>query len=241
MRLRVDDVRFRIVARARPVCPAAGVAQIQRPQISLGIADHGRKKHRSRFVARHRIACACARSSGVKSIRSSGILRKLRAYAGGLVGKGCVGEVFSPGTSDCGTGRSSIGHTGCPVTRSKTYRYDSLLGKATALIAFPSDVDIGQDGRGRKIVVPDRVMHHLEMPLPLAGLQIDAHQALAEQDCRPAARRHRNPRSAIPPAGTPAPGLRPPSSGSTRRCCRWWPRNRFPRSRCRTRRGEEWC
>src|SRR3954451_5849742 len=37
---------------------------------------------------------ACARSSGVKSITSSGIRRKLRPYAGGLVGNGCVGEVF---------------------------------------------------------------------------------------------------------------------------------------------------
>ena len=28
----------------------------------------------------------------------------LREYAGGLVGNGCVGLVFSPGTSLCGTG-----------------------------------------------------------------------------------------------------------------------------------------
>src|ERR1035438_7093385 len=80
---------------------------------------------------------ACARISGVKSIRSSGILRKLRPYAGGLVGNGCVGDVFSPGTSDWGTGRSSIGQTGWPVTRSNTYKKASLLGKATALMALP--------------------------------------------------------------------------------------------------------
>jgi len=55
----------------------------------------------------------------VKSIRSLSST-PLREYAGGLVGKGCVGDVFSPGTSVCGTGRSSIGHTGCPVTRSNT-------------------------------------------------------------------------------------------------------------------------
>ena len=35
-----------------------------------------------------------------------------RPYAGGLVGNGCVGDVFSPGTSDCGTGFSSIGQIG---------------------------------------------------------------------------------------------------------------------------------
>ena len=43
-----------------------------------------------------------------------------RSNAGGLVGNGCVGCVRSPGTVDCGTGRSSIGHTGAPVRRSKT-------------------------------------------------------------------------------------------------------------------------
>ena len=39
---------------------------------------------------------------------------------GGFVGNGCVGDVCSPGTVDCGTGRSSIGHTGLPVARSNT-------------------------------------------------------------------------------------------------------------------------
>src|SRR4029077_3652768 len=85
-----------------------------------------------------RRSSACARSSGVKSMRSSGTLMKLRAYAGGLVGNGCVADSFSPGTSDCGTGRSSIGHTGWPVTRSKTYRKACLPGRATALIALPA-------------------------------------------------------------------------------------------------------
>ena len=65
-------------------------------------------------------SCACARSSGVKSIRSSGTRIMLREYAGGFVGNGRVGDVFSPGTSDCGTGRSSIGQTGTPVVRSST-------------------------------------------------------------------------------------------------------------------------
>ena len=62
---------------------------------------------------------ASARSSGVKSIRSS-TASPCRSYAAGLVGKGCVREYFSPGVSPCGTGRSSIGQIGWPVTRSKT-------------------------------------------------------------------------------------------------------------------------
>src|SRR5581483_3871105 len=91
----------------------------------------------------------CARSSGVKSIRSSTVT-VWRAYAGGFVGKGCVGEYHSPGTSPFGTGRSSIGQTGSPVTRSKTYRKASLVGKATALIALPltlMSARIGADER----------------------------------------------------------------------------------------------
>src|SRR3954462_10013723 len=54
---------------------------------------------------------ACARSSGVKSMRSS-IDTPCRSNAGGFDGNGCVGEYHSPGTSPFGTGRSSIGHTG---------------------------------------------------------------------------------------------------------------------------------
>src|SRR5579871_3577599 len=61
---------------------------------------------------------ASARSSGVKSIRSSSEGMAALPYAGGLVGIGWVGEYHSPGTSPLGTGRSSIGHMGSPVARS---------------------------------------------------------------------------------------------------------------------------
>src|SRR5215510_15237063 len=88
---------------------------------------------------------ACCRSAGVKSISSDSVTA-CRAYAGGFVGNGCVGDVFSPGTSLCGTGRSSIGHTGWPVTRSNTYRNASLLGTATALIALPLTVMSARSG-----------------------------------------------------------------------------------------------
>jgi len=45
---------------------------------------------------------------------------QLRAKFGGAVGKGCVGDSHSPGAASPGTGRSSIGKNGCPVTRSNT-------------------------------------------------------------------------------------------------------------------------
>src|SRR5215210_6947892 len=58
-----------------------------------------------------RFSSACARSAGVKSITSLSATC-VRAYGGGLVTNGCVFAVFSPGISDCGTGRSSIGQIG---------------------------------------------------------------------------------------------------------------------------------
>ena len=45
-----------------------------------------------------------------------------RPNGGGFVGNGCVGDSSSFGISDFPTGRSSIGQSGSPVTRLKTYR-----------------------------------------------------------------------------------------------------------------------
>src|SRR5436190_23845599 len=82
---------------------------------------------------------ASARSAGVKSIRSSRLV-PWRSNGAGLVGNGWVGEVLSPGTSDCGTGRSTIGQTGSPVTRSNTKVSACLVTCATALIGLPFTV-----------------------------------------------------------------------------------------------------
>src|SRR5882672_10744184 len=79
---------------------------------------------------------ASAWSSGVKLIKLSLEMPWL-SNAGGLDGNGCVGEYHSFGTSPFGTGRSSIGQMGCPVTRSNTYRNACLVGWATALIVRP--------------------------------------------------------------------------------------------------------
>ena len=64
-------------------------------------------------------------------------LSELRASGGGFSGKGCVGEVFSPGTVLCGTGRSSMPKIGSPVTRSKMNSRPILLICATAGIVLP--------------------------------------------------------------------------------------------------------
>ena len=51
---------------------------------------------------------------------------------------GWVGEYHSPGTSPAGTGCSSMGQIGSPVSRSKTYRNTCFVGWATALMVSPS-------------------------------------------------------------------------------------------------------
>src|SRR3954465_5071810 len=55
-----------------------------------------------------------ASCSGVTFVRFS-FLNEFLESGGGLTGKGCVGDVHSPGTVVCGTGRSSIPKIGSPV------------------------------------------------------------------------------------------------------------------------------
>src|SRR3954470_22338224 len=82
------------------------------PSALLTTGGRNAGPRRNRFDASR----PAALSSGVKSIRSLSIT-PLREKAGGLVGNGCVGDVFSPGTSVCGTGRSSIGKIGSAAPR----------------------------------------------------------------------------------------------------------------------------
>ena len=87
------------------------------------------------FIMRWRIVwyCSLVSSHGLMSSTVNDRLPK----AGGLVGKGCVGAEDSPATSVFGTARSSIGQSGSPVTRLKTYRNPVLPAWATAGIVRP--------------------------------------------------------------------------------------------------------
>ena len=75
----------------------------------------------------------------MKSIKSSTVT-PCRSNGAGFVGNGWVGDVCSPGVFDCGTGRSSIGHTGWPLTRSKTNANACLVTWTTARILRPFTV-----------------------------------------------------------------------------------------------------
>src|SRR5215471_7761116 len=61
------------------------------------------------FVSISRMAaCSASVANGLMSFS----VKDCRANGGGLVGNGCVVELHSPGTSDWGTGRSSMGQSG---------------------------------------------------------------------------------------------------------------------------------
>src|SRR5262249_22267765 len=69
---------------------------------------------------------SCARTAACSSAVRYGLMsfsvNDCRAKGGDAEGIGCVGDVHSPDTSVCGTGFSSMGQSGAPVARSRTYR-----------------------------------------------------------------------------------------------------------------------
>ena len=88
-----------------------------------------------------RLARIFSRSAAWSASGSSGLMsstvKLCRANGSGQVGNGCVGLACSPGTSEAGTGRSSIGQIGSPVSRFSTKRNACFVGCASALIVRP--------------------------------------------------------------------------------------------------------
>jgi hypothetical protein len=104
-----------------------------------------------------------------------------RENGSGQVGNGWVGEACSPGTSEAGTGRSSIGQTGSPVRRSKANTKPCLVGlhhRRDRLAVLGDGHQLGSVGQ---VVVPQVVVNDLEVPQPLAGARVEREQRVAEQ------------------------------------------------------------
>ena len=122
------------------------------------------------------ISRACFRSSGVKSMRSFSVT-PWSSKGAGLVGNGWVGQVFSSGVSDCGTARSSIGHTGSPGLAVEDVG-EALLGdRGHGGDLAPADRDVDEVRRVGVVVVPDVVVDHLEVPDALARLHVERDEA----------------------------------------------------------------
>ena len=113
-----------------------------------------------------------------------------------------------------------------------------MVGSATALIALPFDVDVDQHRRRGKIVVPDRVVHDLVVPLPLRRSSDRRTPGCRRTGCRPGGRRRSSPRS-----GSSTGRYTRPSSSSTVICVQTpvlplvSATSRSPTCRCRTRPG----
>ena len=101
--------------------------------------------------------------------------------ARGFTGNGCVGDACSPGTSLFGTGRSSMSKIGLPVTRLSVNISPVLLTMMTAGTVVPSRLQVDEQRRRLGVVVPDVVMHELEVPEILAGVRIDRDDRRREQ------------------------------------------------------------
>ena len=126
-RRHVQHAGLGIERRARPVGAAHRSRQLDGPlRFVRSVADDRRRREQRTdpylFDDLERL-----RTQLRREVDQIVFVTPWRSNAGGLVGNGCVGDVFSPGTVDCGTGRSSIGHTGLPFVRSSTYANDCLV------------------------------------------------------------------------------------------------------------------
>ena len=128
------EARYKRLASGSKAAPPQLAPPPQPGTTKLPCSDGGRNNGPMRTSARR--FNARSRSLGVKSIRSSS-LTPCSSNGGGQVGNGCVGDACSPSKSLFGTGRSSMGHSGVPVTRSKTYRKPTLLTCTTARTGLP--------------------------------------------------------------------------------------------------------
>ena len=240
-RLRVDRVRFRIGARARPVGAAARVADVDRAAQAAGrLAEQRRVEHPGDAVVLE-------------------VLERLRAHRRREVDQ-IVGHLQQRASVGRRLGRERLRrrrllprHVGL-LHRPLFDRPDRLAGDAIEhvekrLLARHRDrldqlavhVGVEQDRRRRHVVVPDRVMHDLEVPLALAGLQIDADDAVAEQvvagTMAAVVVRRRILDRQIDQAGFLVDrDLRPDAGVAVDR-----PRLVLPACRCRTRRAAESC
>ena len=174
----VQQIEDAGAADSRRCCPS-WCRRRRRAPTTVSVSAGGLNRPVRAFEMRSRQA---ARSASLRKIRREVVSvidlpRERRQH----VGNGCVGQACSPGTSLFGTGRSSMGHTGSPVTRSNTNTKPCLVACATASIVLPSLAHRDQLRRGGRVVVPEIVVHHLEVPQPLAGARIQRQQAVAEE------------------------------------------------------------
>ena len=106
------------MAEARAALDESGFSDVQ-SHIQTGNFLIGTSLRSAATVSRHHPASTSAAAS-------------VCGTSGAHAGNGCVGEASSPGTSLFGTGRSSTGTSGLPVSRSSTNSVPIFVLTATA-------------------------------------------------------------------------------------------------------------
>ena len=100
------------------------------------------------------------------------------------------------------SGIGQIGSPGDPIEDVE----EALFGRLRDQLARPPvDGRVDQQRRRRDVVIPDRMVNELEVPLAHAGLQVDGDEASRRTGCCPAGCRRSRRSSATRPAGTRDP------------------------------------
>src|SRR5882724_9579004 len=110
-------------------------------------------------------AWAAAFNSGVASKASSSVT-PCGVNDGGSVGNGWVAAVCSPATSN----RPLFDRPNGPAGNAVENKRHALLGELNNHIRFSSmQVQLGEDGRRRQIIIPEPVVNDLKVPLANAS------------------------------------------------------------------------
>ena len=167
VRVDVEHAGFGIERTARPVGAVRDVAACRSCRLrrcAIGGVKSGP------ILYCETIFSASALSSGVKSIRSS--FEEALALERRRLGRERLRRRV-PLARHRALSRPAAPRSATPAGRSRDRTRTAkpcLVGCATALIRRAVDGDVGQDRRARNVVVPDRVVHELEVPDALAGL-----------------------------------------------------------------------
>ena len=175
----IDGVGLRIVGRARPVRSAAGGGEREEGQRTLDSAqDGGRVDGAELELPRQLHRLRPQRGREVDQVLEEDAV----AVVGGRLGRNGLGRRVPLAGDVALLDRPLLDRPDGPAGDAVEDVDEALLARlGHRLDRAAVDGDVGQDRRRRDVVVPERMVHELEVPLARSGTQVDAHQGLAEE------------------------------------------------------------